>query len=54
MTDQITDTKFGPKFCVHTDQMSGFQSDSKKDVSVWGALGGLKDLFCCQILNWTF
>ena len=54
MTDQVTDTKFGPKYFVHTDQMSSFESDNKKDVSVRGAPGGPKDLFYCQILNQTF
>ena len=52
MTDQVTDTKFGSKYFAHTDQMSGFESDN--NVSVWGASGGPKDLFYCQILNWTF
>ena len=51
MTDQVTYTKFGPKYFVHTDQMS---CDNKKDVSVWGAPSELKVLFYCQILNWTF
>ena len=54
MTDHITDTKFGPKYFVYTDQMSGFESDNKKDVLVQGASGRPKDLFYCQILNWTF
>ena len=54
MADQVTDTKFGSKYFTHTNQMSGFESDNKKDVSVWGAPGGPKDLFYCQILNWTF
>ena len=53
MTDQVTDTKFGLKYFVHTDQMSDFESDNKKDVSVWGTPGGLKDLVYCQILNRT-
>ena len=54
MADRVTDTKFGSKYFAHTDQMSGFESDNKKDVSVQGAPGRWKDLFYCQILNWTF
>ena len=54
MTDQVTDTKFGPKYFVHTNQMSGFKSDKKKYLSVQGAPGGPNDLSYCQILNQTF
>src|ERR1700683_823102 len=33
ITNQVTDTKFGPKYFVHTDQMSGLKSDNRKDPS---------------------
>ena len=54
MADQVTDTKFGSKYFAHTDQMSDFESDNKKDVSVQGTPGGLKDLSYCHILNQIF
>ena len=54
MADQVTDTKYGSKYFAHTDQMSSFKSDNKKDVLVQGAPGRPKDLFYCQILNQTF
>ena len=41
MTNQVTDIKFEPKYFVHTDQMSGFKSDNKKDVLVQGIKGSL-------------
>jgi hypothetical protein len=52
--DQVTYIKFGHRYFAHTDQKTGFKSDNEKDVSVWGALGRLRDLFYCQILNQTF
>ena len=54
MADQVTDTKFGSKYFTHTDWMSGFRSDNKKDVSVRGVPGRLKNLFYGQVLNRMF
>ena len=53
MTD-LTDTKFGPKYFLHTDLISGPKPDNKKDVSIQNAPGGPKDLSYCHILNWIF
>ena len=49
MADWVTDTKLGSKYFAHADQMSGFKTNNKKDVLVWGTPGGLKDLFLMKV-----